>query len=65
MEISHTMLMAGLRDKVGPEGDVYQALREWQEQYRAGKMRAYEKAAERYFASRKADQTKADSSHAT
>ena len=48
MEVSHAMLMAGLRDKVGPDGDVHEAYRQCQMHHRAQKMRAYERAAERY-----------------
>ena len=48
MEVSHAMLMAGLRDKVGPDGDADEAYRQWQAQHRAEKLRAYERAAERY-----------------
>jgi len=29
MELSHSMLMAGLRRKVGPDGDLIAAFREW------------------------------------
>ncbi len=48
MEASHTMLMAGLRDRVGENGNVDQAYREWNRQRRARKMRAYEQAAARF-----------------
>ncbi len=33
MELSNAMLMAGLRHKVGPDGDVYAAYREWYQHY--------------------------------
>jgi hypothetical protein len=48
MEVSHAMLMAGLRDKVGPDGDVHEAYRQCQMDHRVQKIRAYERAAERY-----------------
>jgi hypothetical protein len=48
MQVSHAMLMAGLRDQVGQDGDMREAYRQWQERHRRAKMRAYEKAAERY-----------------
>lgn len=48
MEASHAMLMAGLRDQVGPDGDVLQAYREWRVARRARKRKAYQQAAERY-----------------
>jgi hypothetical protein len=48
MEVSHAMLMAGLRDRVGPDGDAEQAYRQWQAHHRTEKLRAYERAAERY-----------------
>ena len=48
MEASHTMLMAGLRDRVGPDGDIEAAYREWNDDRRSRKMRAYERAAQRY-----------------
>ncbi len=42
------MLMAGLRDQVGPDGDVQQAYRDWKNAYRSRKQRAYRQAAKRY-----------------
>lgn len=48
MEISDVMLMSGLRDKVGPDGDIDEAYRQWNDKRRATKMRAYWRAAERY-----------------
>ena len=33
MTASHEMLMAGLRDRIGPDGDVQQAYRRWQQQH--------------------------------
>ncbi len=35
MELSHAMLMMGLRQKIGPEGDLQAAYREWYERYQA------------------------------
>jgi hypothetical protein len=35
MELSHAMLMMGLRQKIGPEGDLHAAYRQWYEQYQA------------------------------
>ncbi len=43
MEISHAMLIAGLRDRVG--GDIREAYRQWQENRRSQKLKAYEQAA--------------------
>lgn len=33
MELSHAMLMMGLRQRIGPDGDLQQAYRQWYEQY--------------------------------
>ena len=44
MELSHTMLMAGLRHRVGPDGDVMAAYREWYERYQDLKWRDIEAA---------------------
>jgi hypothetical protein len=35
MELSHAMLMMGLRQKSGPEGDLRVAYRDWYERYQA------------------------------
>ena len=35
MEFSHEMLMLGLRQQVGPDGDLQAAYREWYERYQA------------------------------
>lgn len=35
MELSHEMLMVGLRHKIGPGGDLQAAYREWYERYQA------------------------------
>jgi hypothetical protein len=35
MELSHEMLMAGLRSRIGPDGDIQQAYRDWYDQYQA------------------------------
>jgi hypothetical protein len=37
MELSHEMLLMGLRNRIGPEGDLMAAYREWYEQYQATK----------------------------
>lgn len=37
MEFSHEMLLMGLRNRIGPEGDLMAAYREWYEQYQATK----------------------------
>ena len=37
MELSHDMLMMGLRQKIGPDGDLQLAYREWYERYQAMK----------------------------
>lgn len=50
MELSHTMLMAGLRHKIGPGGDLKAAYKEWNENRRKRKLAAYDRAAQRYFA---------------
>jgi hypothetical protein len=49
MEASHALLMAGLRDRVGPDGDVIAAYREWIAHHREQKLRSLEKSAERYW----------------
>ncbi|MDV6029050.1 MAG: hypothetical protein F9B45_02860 [Phycisphaera sp. RhM] len=49
MELSHAMLMAGLRQKIGPEGDLRSAYHQWNAERRQRKLAAYERAAERYF----------------
>lgn len=33
MELSHAMLLAGLRHRIGPDGDLQEAYRQWYEQY--------------------------------
>lgn len=35
MELSHAMLLLGLRQRIGPSGDLDAAYREWYEQYQA------------------------------
>ena len=35
MEFSHEMLMMGLRQKIGPKGDLQAAYRDWYERYQA------------------------------
>lgn len=35
MELSHAMLMMGLRQKIGAEGDLQLAYRDWYERYQA------------------------------
>jgi hypothetical protein len=35
MEASHEMLLAGLRRKIGPDGDLQWAYREWYERHQA------------------------------
>lgn len=35
MELSHAMLMAGLRQKIGPDADLQAAYREWYRTYQA------------------------------
>jgi len=35
MELSHEMLLMGLRQRIGPEGDLQAAYREWYERYQA------------------------------
>lgn len=37
VELSHAMLMAGLRHRIGPQGDLQAAYRQWYEQYQATK----------------------------
>ena len=37
MELSHAMLMMGLRQKIGPQGDLQAAYRDWYERYQAAK----------------------------
>ena len=37
MELSHAMLLAGLRHRIGPDGDLQAAYRQWYEQYQATK----------------------------
>lgn len=44
MESSHEMLMAGLRHKIGPDGDIAEAYRQWNADRRARKIREYERA---------------------
>jgi len=48
MEVSHALLMAGLRDRMGPDGDVMEAYRLWNQRRRARKLQAYQRAAHRY-----------------
>ena len=47
MEASHAMLMAGLRNQVGPDGDIREAYRQWNALRRARKMEAYARSATR------------------
>ena len=49
MDASHTMLMAGLRHKIGPDGDVEAAYRQWNKDRRARKIKAYEAAHQRHL----------------
>ncbi|MCS7469460.1 hypothetical protein NZK35_22640 [Stieleria sp. ICT_E10.1] len=49
MELSHAMLMAGLRQKIGPEGDLRSAYHQWNAERRQRKLAAYDRAAARYF----------------
>jgi hypothetical protein len=35
MEFSHEMLVMGLRQKIGPDGDLQAAYRDWYERYQA------------------------------
>ena len=44
MELSHEMLMAGLRQKIGPDGDLQAAYREWYERYQAQKWNSKHRA---------------------
>ncbi|WP_068258645.1 hypothetical protein [Rubripirellula obstinata] len=44
MESSHEMLMAGLRHKIGPDGDLGEAYRQWNADRRERKIREYEEA---------------------
>ncbi len=37
MELSHAMLMMGLRQKIGPDGDLQAAYRDWYERYQDAK----------------------------
>ncbi|MEK0425565.1 MAG: hypothetical protein RJB11_1656 [Planctomycetota bacterium] len=37
MELSHAMLLAGLRHRIGPDGDLQEAYRQWYEKYQAAK----------------------------
>lgn len=37
MELSHTMLMAGLRRKIGPDADLNAAYREWYQNHQERK----------------------------
>lgn len=44
MEASHEMLIAGLRHRIGPDGDIAAAYRQWNDERRARKMNEYEAA---------------------
>lgn len=37
MELSHEMLLMGLRNQIGPEGDLMAAYREWYQRYQETK----------------------------
>lgn len=50
MELSHEMMMAGLRDRHGSEEAARKAYRGYQIKRRAEKLAAYEKSAKRYYA---------------
>lgn len=52
MELSHAMLMSGLRMQIGPDGDPNKAWREWNADCSARKMRDYELADKRWRARR-------------
>jgi hypothetical protein len=39
MELSHAMLMTGLRAKIGPDGDILAAYRAWYDTYQSLKWR--------------------------
>ncbi len=46
MTASHEMLIAGLRDRAGPGGDVQEAYRQWQQQHSDAKYRELTAVAE-------------------
>jgi len=48
MELSHAMLIAGLRMQIGPDGDLADAWKKWNAESRARKMRDYELADKRW-----------------
>ncbi|MFM8574067.1 MAG: hypothetical protein ACKOAU_20900 [Pirellula sp.] len=37
MELTHAMLLAGLRNRIGSDGDIEAAFREWSEHHRTSK----------------------------
>ncbi|MCY3012825.1 MAG: hypothetical protein ACK5OC_19140 [Pirellula sp.] len=47
MELSNAMLMAGLRRKIGPDGDLHAAYREWSQNNHDRKWREIEEVQER------------------
>jgi hypothetical protein len=47
MELSHAMLMAGLRQRVGPDGDLQLAYREWYKRYQSIQWNLYSDENER------------------
>jgi hypothetical protein len=47
MELSNAMLMAGLRRKIGPDGDLHAAYREWSQKNHDRKWREIEEVQER------------------
>jgi hypothetical protein len=47
MELSNAMLMAGLRRKIGPDGDLNAAYREWSQKNHDRKWREIEEVQER------------------
>lgn len=63
MEASHQFLMAGLREQVGPDGDVHEAYRQWNAARRERKLRALQNAAKRFEERMKAATNR--SSHAS
>ncbi len=48
MEATHELILAGLRTKIGPDGDLQEAYRQWYRQQRELASQRLDREAERY-----------------
>jgi hypothetical protein len=65
MELSHAMLMAGLRRKIGPDGDIHAAYREWYSDHQDRKWEEIAKVQEERARKQQAIKSNAEQSKTT